>query len=218
VTDGQVKLWDRMGQDFAASYMGGSRKLELAKGHPDVVGRVHRLFDELAAEHELMLPLLERPPFATIQIGKFRKVKELKRALTDGGNRISDYASDLMDRMPLVAEPETWDLHRATNAELGLTKGGTIAQSFEAIAKVGGIKLPPEVGPYLRLNNPDQPMGEWELVYMDPIAGRLGCPGVFHVEHVKDGLWLGGCNAYPERFYGAEFVWVFGRERPVPCA
>jgi len=183
-------------------------------GHPDLVPQLDTMFGGMAAEYRQNIPLINRPPFMTIQIGTFRKVKQLRQALTDKEFRVSDYASDLMERMTLVAEPMTIDLYRATNAELGLTKGGTVAQSFEAITKVGGIKLPPEVGPYLRLNSPDQPMGEWELVYMDPIADRNGYPSVFHVGHDRDGLWLNGSIARPEDFYSAGIVWVFGRKRP----
>ena len=160
------------------------------------------------------IPLINRPPFATITIGTYRKVKELKRALTNAGNRISDYASDLMDRMPLVSAPETWDLYGVSNAELGLTQGGTVAQSFKALAKVGDVKLPAEAGPYLRLAMSDQPLGQWELMYMDPIADRGGCPGVFNVGRGRGGLWLDGGDADPEHFCHAEDVWVFGRKRP----
>jgi len=168
----------------------------------------------MAAEYRQSIPLINRPPFATIQIGTFRKVRQLRQALTDKKFRVSDYAGDLMDRMTLVPKPTTLDLYRATNAELGLTQGGTVAQSFEAIAKIGGEKLPAEVGPYYRLNNPDQPLGQWELMYMDPITDRDGYPRVFYVEHDKDGLWLYGYYAYPEHFDNAEYVWVFGRKRP----
>src|SRR4030042_6711383 len=98
VTKGQEKQWDRMGQDFAASYKGGSRKLERAKGHPDVVTRVHRLFDELAAERELMLPIEERGPFMTVRIGTHQNVKRLRKPLTDAGNGISDWGSDILNR------------------------------------------------------------------------------------------------------------------------
>jgi hypothetical protein len=200
-----------MCEDFAASYPGGTRKLELAKGHPDVKARVHGLFDELAVEHEMMLPLIERPP-STIQIGTFSEVKQLRQALVDGRFRISDYADDLLGQITLVSEPDTLELYRATNAELGLTQGGTVAQSFEAITKIGGEKLPAEAGPQYRLQNSDQPMGQWELIYMDPMPGRDGYLGVFSVGHGRDGRWLHGDCAYPEYFYGADSVWVFGRK------
>lgn len=183
-------------------------------GHPDLVPQLDKMFGGMAAEYRQRIPLLERPPFATIQIGTFKKVKQICQALADKKFRVSGYASDLMDRMALVTEPMTIDLYRATNAELGLTQGGTVAQSFEAIAKIGGEKLPAEVGPYWRLNNPDQPMGQWELMYMDPVTDRDGYPGVFNVVHDEDGLWLYGYYARPESSCSAEYVWVFGRKRP----
>lgn len=214
VSEDQLEKWLQFTRDRIRKGNLDLPTFQYILGHPDLAGRVDRIFGEMAAEYRQSIPLIKRPPFATIQIGTFRKVRQLRQKLTDGGYRVSDYAGDLMDRMTLVTEPMTIDLYRATNAELGLTQGGTVAQSFEAIAKIGGEKLPAEVGPYYRLNNPDQKLGERELMYMDPITGRYGCPRVFSVDHDRDGVWLGGCRAHPEGFCRAERVWVFGRKRP----
>lgn len=187
--------------------------LQHAMNHPEFKRRHHDLLDGLVSEYVQMLPLIERPPFATIEIGTFRKVKDLRRALIDGKCRISDYAGNLLDRITLVSEPGTLDLYGATNAELGLTQGGTVAQTFEAIAKIGGEKLPAEAGPQYRLQNPDQKLGEWEMMYMDPITGHDGYPRVFIVVPGREnGLLLDSIRARPEDFCLAVRVWMFGRK------
>jgi hypothetical protein len=183
--------------------------------HPEFKRRHHTLLDELTREYVQMLPLLERPPFATIQVGNFKNVKALRQALSDNNRKVSDWGNDILGRITLVSEPTTIDLYKATNAELGLTQGGTVAQTFEAIAKIGGEKLPAESGPQYRLQNSDQKLGEWELMYMDPITDRYGDPSVFRVERDEGGLWLCGGAADPDDIYYAEDVWVFGRKRPV---
>ncbi|OGD57400.1 hypothetical protein A2V71_00140 [Candidatus Berkelbacteria bacterium RBG_13_40_8] len=209
VTKGQEKQWDRMGQDFAASYKGGSRKLELAKGHPDVVTRVHRLFDELAAERELMLPIEERGPFMTVRIGTHQNVKRLRKTLTDAGNRISDWGSDILNRITLAKKPEDVNIVVVTVAELGFPNGATRAHIYEKALSMGLGLLPAEVGPQLRLQYPDQPLGEWILVGMEPITDSDGYLKVFYVEHNGNGRWLRGSYGYPGHVWRSDRRWAF---------
>lgn len=218
VSEDQLAKWLQVTQDRIRKGKLDSPTFQYILGHSNLAGQLDEMFDSMATEYRLNKLLIERPPFMSIQIGTFENVKAMRQALKDAKCNVSDYASDLMDdlmdRMTLVAEPTTLDLYKATNAELGLTQGGTIAQSFEAIAKFGGVKLPAEAGPQYRLQNSDQKLGEWELMCMDPIAGRYGYPCVFCVAHDGGGLWLDGRFARPGYFYFADFVWVFGRKRP----
>lgn len=215
VSEDQLAKWMQVTQDRIRKGNLDLPTFQYILGHPDLVPQLDKMFCGMATEYRLSKPLTERPPFATIQIGTFKKVKDLRQAFTDSNFRISDWARDLMDRITLVSEPTTLDLYRATNAELGLTQGGTVAQTFEAIAKFGGVKLPAEAGPQYRLQNTNQKLGEWELMYMDPITSRSGYPSVFYVAHGGDGLWLVGSRARPDDFYPADGVWVFGRKRSV---
>jgi len=214
VSEDQLEKWMQVTRDRIRDGKLDRPAFQYILGHSDLVPQLDKMFGSMADEYRLSKPLMERPPFMSIQIGTFEDVKALRRALKAAKCNVSDWAGDLMDRMPLATEPMTIDLYRATNAELGLTKGGTVAQSFAAIAKFGGEKLPAEAGPQYRLQNPDQKLGEWELVYMDPIPDRLGCPYVFYVAHYEDGLWLRGYIASPDYFCFAGGVWVFGRKRP----
>ncbi|MEK7142719.1 MAG: hypothetical protein AAB785_00745 [Patescibacteria group bacterium] len=215
ISEGLARHMGRMVEDASRKYHGGAQKLELVKGHPEFQKRLFGLFDELAAEREAMLSLIGRSPFAKIQIGTFGNAQDLRRALIDGNNRIERGADDLLGRITLVSEPATLDLYRATNAELGLSRGGTAAQLFDAIEKIGGEKLPAEAGPQYRLQNPDQPVGGWELVFSDPLTYCDGFHGMFSVRLDGGDRWLQGF-----RDNGATLlvcVCVFGRKRPSVC-
>ncbi|KKQ74085.1 MAG: hypothetical protein US94_C0014G0003 [Berkelbacteria bacterium GW2011_GWB1_38_5] len=215
VSDDQYGKVEQVLRDIVRKGKINSPEFQYVLGHPSFAKELDTVVNDKVTEYRLSKPLLERPPFMTIQIGTFKNVKAMRQALKDKKINISAWASDLMDRMTLTAKPATLKLYRATNAELGLPKGSTVAQSFEAIARFGGEKLPAEAGPQYRLQNLDQKLGEWELMYMDPIIGRGGYPRVFGVGHYGGGLWLNGHTASPDYFYDAGSVWVFGRKRPV---
>ncbi len=211
VSEGLAELLGRMVKDASCKYPGGTDKLELVKGDPDFISELYRHFDARAKKRAQDLSIITRSPFATIKIGMFKNVRAMRRALSDNKCRVSDYASELMDLMILAKEPMTLDLYRASNAELGLTQGGSVAQSFEAITKIGGVKLPAEAGPQYHLQNTNQKLDEWKLMYMDPITDNSGYLSVFSVGHDR-GMWLHGDNARPDGFYSAVHVWVFGRK------
>ena len=156
--------------------------------------------------------LAERPPFATIQIGTFGSGGDLRKALLDGGYRISGDADDILARINVAPKPTVLDLYRVTNTELGLPPCETLSdEAFEAIRKIGGEKLTAEVGPQYRLQMPGQ-TGECVLIYMDPIRGSNRVPLLFGIENYEDGLWLRGCRG-PQEVCSAVRIWMFGRRR-----
>ena len=156
--------------------------------------------------------LAERPPFATIQIGTFGSGGDLRKALLDGGYRISGDANDILGRISVAPKPTVLDLYRVTNTELGLPPCETLSdEAFKAIRKIGGEKLTAEVGPQYRLQMPGQ-TGECMLIYMDPIRGSNGVPLLFGIENCEDGLWLRGCRG-PQEVCSAVRIWMFSRRR-----
>ena len=191
-----------------------SQDVQHAMSNPNFKTEQHRLMDRLAAEYVCNLPLIERPPFATIEVGTFKTVADLRQTLVASNFRIGNWASDLLDRpeFTLLTEPAKLDLYMASNAELGYPNGCTVAQSFEALEKIGAVKLPPEAGAQYRLRYADQPLNEWRLMYMDPIADSIGCLEVLAVVRNDGGLWLYGDYASPSYFYVGGGVWVFARK------
>ena len=152
----------------------------------------------------------------TIKLGTgFKTADEFRRALRDGGFRISGWASDILGNPAFkVASEETEvDLIKVTVAELGFKEGVRRDQIYERAKEFGLELCPAEVGPQLRLRYKDQPNGEWILVAMEPIFASDGRPGLFFVGRPASGLWLGGRWGRPGLFWRADDQWVFCR----PC-
>ena len=152
----------------------------------------------------------------TIKLGTgFKTADEFRRALRDGGFRISGWASDILGNPAFkVASEETEvDLIKVTVAELGFKESVRRDQIYERAKEFGLELCPAEVGPQLRLRYKDQPNGEWILVAMEPIFASDGNPRLFPVGRNDSGLWLSGLWSPPARFWPADRRWVFCR----PC-
>ena len=152
----------------------------------------------------------------TIKLGTgFKTADEFRRALRDGGFRISGWASDILGNPAFkVASEETEvDLIKVTVAELGFKESVRRDQIYERAKEFGLELCPAEVGPQLRLRYKDQPNGEWILVAMEPIFASGGNPRLFPVGRNDSGLWLSGLWSPPARFWPADRRWVFCR----PC-
>ena len=152
----------------------------------------------------------------TIKLGTgFKTADEFRRALRDGGFRISGWASDILGNPAFkVASEETEvDLIKVTVAELGFKEGVRRDQIYERAKEFGLELCPAEVGPQLRLRYKDQPNGEWILVAMEPIFDSGGHPRLFDVGRAASELWLYGYWSHPDDFWGAVNQWVFCRPR-----
>jgi len=152
----------------------------------------------------------------TIKLGTgFKTADEFRRALRDGGFRISGWASDILGNPAFkVASEETEvDLIKVTVAELGFKEGVRRDQIYERAKEFGLELCPAEVGPQLRLRYKDQPNGEWILVAMEPIIDSGGFPGLFSVVRFVSKLWLRSGWGDPAFFWAADSRWVFCR----PC-
>lgn len=209
---GLPKLLGRMVEDAAAKYKGGISRLELVKGHPDFKDRLYRWFDEIASEREAMLSIAERPAWKTIQLGTYQSVEALRRALVDANFEIGKWADDILKRITVALKPTEIELVLVTVAELGFPGGATRAEIYDKALSLGLVLCPPEVGPQLRLQYPDQSQDEWLSVAMEPIAGSVGRPRVFSVGHDYDSQWLDGHYGHPDYLCYGDYQWVFCRK------
>ncbi|OGH39299.1 MAG: hypothetical protein A3B44_02350 [Candidatus Levybacteria bacterium RIFCSPLOWO2_01_FULL_38_21] len=125
------------------------------------------------------------------------KPGELGKLLTANGHRVSNYAEDLMQKMPTLPDQQTISLVRATVSAMGLSGNPTTDQIYKKADELGWNLCPAEVGPHLRLAYKDQPMNEWLNIAMKQISDRYGNPSVFDVGRDVDGLWLGAFWAGP---------------------
>jgi hypothetical protein len=132
--------------------------------------------------------------------------------MEQAGINVTSYADDMMKSpdFTTLPMPELLNTVRLTVQDLGFDRGTpTTDQIYKKATKLGLDLCPAEVGPHLRLQYTDQPVGEWFYVGMKQIAGSDGRPFVFGVERYGDGLWLYGYWAKPDDEWSPEDEFVF---------
>lgn len=154
----------------------------------------------------------------TIKLGTgLKTADDFRKSLKDGGNRIGDWANDLLGKPEFTnsvsKEEVEVDLVILTTAQLTGKNSGTTAEVFAGAERLGLKKCPAEVGPQLRLQYKDQPLNEWLLIGMELLRLSDGHLRVFGVAHGGDGLWLDSDYDYPGYVWGAGARWVFVRPR-----
>lgn len=156
------------------------------------------------------------PVWKTIRLGTGQKTADdFRAAFKRGGNKISDWANDILGKPAFtVAAKETEVcLVKVTVAELGFKDGATYREICQRAKELGLDLCPAEVGPQLRLQYQDQPMGEWLIVAMEAISDSDGGLDVFCVERDGDGLWLISNYGRPGYHWGGGSRFVFVRSK-----
>lgn len=159
------------------------------------------------------------PVWKTIKVGTGLKTSgDFRGTLTKKGCKISDWASDLLDRPEfVVADTEAEvELCSATVAELGFTEATRYDAICVRIVELGYDLCEPEDGPQLRLQYPDQPLGEWLRMAMKAICDANRDLSFFSVERDENGLWLNGNYGYAGDLFSPVNRFVFRlRKRPL---
>lgn len=148
----------------------------------------------------------------TIQLGRHSDTAAYRKALQDGGFRMSELARDLLWRIPLAKAriPTKVNIYRVIGRQLGLTTRYTTLQFSVAAVSHGFTNLPAESGLALRLDYDDQPKGEITHIGMEPIAASAGrC--VFDVARGDDDLWLDATCVFPTSQWSPGYIWALGR-------
>lgn len=149
----------------------------------------------------------------TIELGTGLKTKdEFINAIEQQGGGVSDWTKDIMSKAEFVVsnKESKEDLIILTVKALGFPNGSTVKEIFERAKKFGLELCPPETGPQLRLQYPEQPVNEYCLIGMEPIAGSDGGPGLFYVSRDDDKPWLRSHDGRPGHGYvsGNRFAFV----------
>ncbi len=167
----------------------------------------------LRDEVEIVTKSVNFPTFRTIKIGTLPNVKAIRKAITNAGSLISDWADDMMSKKEFtVAKKETEvELVVASVAELGFKDGAKYSAICERAKNFGLNLCPAEVGPQLRLQYTDQPKekDEWLRIAMEPITDSDGYLSVFSVDHDGCGLCLRGNLGLPGVFWDGDRCFVF---------
>jgi hypothetical protein len=149
----------------------------------------------------------------TIKLGTQKSVEDLSKALTNDGFQISDWAADSLKKTTLAGAETELELVLVSVGELGF-KEGTRRDALYARAQELGLDLvPAEAGPQLRRQYTDQPMNEWMLMAMEPIAASANFLRVFNVAHNDDGQWLTTYCGDPDYSWRAPYRWAFARRK-----
>lgn len=156
----------------------------------------------------------EKPEgFMEIEVGAYRSVKSLRKAVEDAGMRVSDWADDILGKTKLSRSKKTLELVVMSVKELGFPNGARYEQICEAAENFGLALCPTEVGPYLRLQYQEQPAGEWFVIAMEAIKDADGGLSVFNVSRGYVELWLRAHYGHPDSFWNADDRFVFVRRK-----
>ncbi len=164
---------------------------------------------------DIRLPVESRdfPTWRTVKLGKHTSVDLFMKALKKAGMKINDWGMDILKRTVLATELVEIELVRVSVADLGFT-GATRRDEIYRRAQEFGLELcPAEVGPALREQYLDQPLGEWLLIGMDPIVDSDGCLSVFFVGRSDGDRWLFTSIGRPDYAWYPGSVWVFSRSK-----
>lgn len=155
----------------------------------------------------------------TITLGAFANSFALRSALDAANCGIGDLAEEAIARPAFTQElaKTSVDLVVVTPAELGFKEASVPLRDIYARSEKFGLNLAPaEVGPELRLQYFDQPVGEFLHVGMKAIATWSGDPVILVVANGGAGLILIDQSARSDIQWPSNAVFLFVRQRATP--
>jgi hypothetical protein len=160
----------------------------------------------------------EIPIWKTIALGEYKGVNAVRMALDNAPCPIAvgDWADEILGRpaFPFSKTKAEVDLVVLSVADLGFTKKGASLRDIYTRALALGLETcPAEVGPVLRLNYLNQPVGEFLHIAMRPIARYSGELVDFMLANGGAGLLLVGGDARPEVVLPGAARFAFVRPR-----
>jgi hypothetical protein len=183
----------------------------------DVAGN-RRLLDDPALSQmpEAIQSAAGIPVWKTTRVGTVANKWDLHRALDAANCGIGDSAEDMFAQPQFFVSPtktET-DVVCVSLAQLAIARASL--QDIYARAQSLGLALAAaEVGPQLRLQYFEQPLGEFLNIAMTPIRTRDGKSEIFVVGNGGAGLLLTGTNTGGATEFHGPARFVFVRQRNV---
>jgi hypothetical protein len=135
------------------------------------------------------------PVWKTITVGTFADLSALSNALDAVGCAIGNSAAEILGRptFTLSATKTTVELFAVSVAELGFrTDTASLADIYARAKQLGFGLAAPEIGPQLRLQYFNQPVGDFLIIGMEPIRTWKGEPTILNVANGGAGLVLVG--------------------------
>ena len=150
-----------------------------------------------------------------IELGTVKDSLALRNALDAAGCNIGGLASEILARPAFAVGTgkASVELVAVSAVELGFTANTVTLGALYARAQQLGFGIAgAEVGPQLRLQYLDQPVGEFLVIGMEPITTWSGEPVIFTVANSGAGLALIGQDGKPDAEVSATSRFVFVRE------
>ncbi|TFV40439.1 hypothetical protein [Bradyrhizobium niftali] len=150
----------------------------------------------------------------TITIGTFANVFALSTALDAVGCGIGNSAGEILARptFTLRGAKTNVELFTVSVAELGFKiDTASLADIFARAKQLGFGLAAAEVGPQLRLQYIDQPIGEFLIIGMEPIRTWTGAPVILNVANGGAGLILIGQDGSADAQISVASRFVFVR-------
>lgn len=154
------------------------------------------------------------PTWKTIALGTFADSLALRSALDKKGCSVGGLAAEILARPAFVVGSTRTDVElvAVSAVELGFrTDVATLASIYARAQRFGFELAAAEVGPQLRLQYLDQPMGEFLIIGMEPIKTWSGEPVILNVANGGAGLILIGQDGRPDAEIAAVSRIVFVR-------
>jgi hypothetical protein len=181
----------------------------------DVMRRQPGIAESLTAtaQPKLIEAAVATTIWKSIQIGNFASKRVLYGALEDAECGIGDTAEEMLVMPEFTLSDVATKLNIVVLSvhELGLApENVALGDIYAQAQKLGFALCPAEVGPQLRLQYFEQPIGEFLNIAMTPIKTRDGPSGIFSVGNGGAGLLLIGDEVTADtKFYRlSRFVFV----------
>ena len=157
-------------------------------------------------------PVVPSPsPWKTVMLGLRKTAEAYAASFASKKYEAGTWATQIMAKIRYAQKPRAVELFLVLDSDLGLTNGYVIADVFKAARTKGYKKCPPEVGPALRDQYDDQPVGEYVYVLMEPVLDSDSNLRGFDVYRSSDGTYLLSSDANPERQFRLGTRWVVWR-------
>jgi len=150
------------------------------------------------------LDISTQAPFRTWRtttIGSYKGVNAYRDALDAAKIKIGDAADEILGRpaFPYAREKTVVELTVVSAAELGVESDeSSLSDVYERARQVGLELCPAEVGPQLRLDYHNQPLGEALDIAMEPVATYSGDLTILTLVNWGTGLILIGRDGRSE--------------------
>jgi hypothetical protein len=146
-----------------------------------------------------------------ITLGAYKGVNGYRDALDAAGIKVGDSADEILGRPAFryAGMKTEVELTLLSAAKLGVESESALSDVYKRAREIGLELCPAEVGPQLRLDYRNQPLGEALNIAMEPVATYDGQPTILSLVNFGSGLALIGGDGRSEFKVPRTLLYVF---------